>query len=276
MSGTSRPLDTGRKDSLGRTVRVSGDAAVSRSDAPTPPAGDDGRYDPPDNRMPDGLSVRKLIEFRRSHATMDVPRTKQAHERIPVRVGDYVVWDSPAGAPRYATVLAARMEKQVSGHDGHATTWAYTGNVEWAIQFDDGSLTWQRFDQRPWRNLSDEGRDEDGAAPPRQVQRDAYMSDGKDLSSAFWRPMESGRAEALGYTTDGFQTVESPNGAVRYIRDTGRTLPETRTRPRVAVYETFEVDTYADDVDGKPTVLARPGARSGEMFVRADLTARSE
>lgn len=37
MSGTDRPLDSGRKDSLGRTIRVSDQAGESRADAPAPP-----------------------------------------------------------------------------------------------------------------------------------------------------------------------------------------------------------------------------------------------
>lgn len=36
MSGTARPLDSGRKDSLGRTVKVAADAGESRADAPPP------------------------------------------------------------------------------------------------------------------------------------------------------------------------------------------------------------------------------------------------
>lgn len=34
---TNRPLDSGRRDALGRTIRVSGDAATGRADAPLPP-----------------------------------------------------------------------------------------------------------------------------------------------------------------------------------------------------------------------------------------------
>lgn len=39
MSGTARPLDSGRRDALGRTVKVSGQDAQSRSDAPLPQSG---------------------------------------------------------------------------------------------------------------------------------------------------------------------------------------------------------------------------------------------
>lgn len=38
MNATSRPLDSGRTDSLGRKIRVSGDATEARSDAPIPPS----------------------------------------------------------------------------------------------------------------------------------------------------------------------------------------------------------------------------------------------
>lgn len=37
MSSTARPQDSGRKDALGRTIRVSGADVAARSDAPAPP-----------------------------------------------------------------------------------------------------------------------------------------------------------------------------------------------------------------------------------------------
>lgn len=37
MTGTSRPIDSGRKDAAGRTIRVSGNDTATRADAPPPP-----------------------------------------------------------------------------------------------------------------------------------------------------------------------------------------------------------------------------------------------
>lgn len=42
MTGTSRPLDSGRRDALGRVVKVSGQDAAGRADAPLPPGSDAG------------------------------------------------------------------------------------------------------------------------------------------------------------------------------------------------------------------------------------------
>lgn len=36
MAAAQRPLDSGRRDSLGRTIRVAGDAGAARADAPAP------------------------------------------------------------------------------------------------------------------------------------------------------------------------------------------------------------------------------------------------
>lgn len=41
MAGTSRPLDSGRRDSLGRTVKVADGSGESRSDAPVPDVNDE-------------------------------------------------------------------------------------------------------------------------------------------------------------------------------------------------------------------------------------------
>lgn len=46
MSGTKRPLDSGRRDSAGRTIRVSDTASESRSDAPTPPVSEPAALTP--------------------------------------------------------------------------------------------------------------------------------------------------------------------------------------------------------------------------------------
>lgn len=63
MSDQSRPLDSGRKDVLGRTVRVSGQDAAARADAPPPPVaqGDDAM-------VLDGLkrSAKKIVEAAKS------------------------------------------------------------------------------------------------------------------------------------------------------------------------------------------------------------------
>lgn len=37
MSGTARPLDSGRRDALGRTIKVAAGSSASRADAPPPP-----------------------------------------------------------------------------------------------------------------------------------------------------------------------------------------------------------------------------------------------
>lgn len=43
MTGTARPIDSGRVDALGRTVKVAAGSLETRSDAPTPPSGDGER-----------------------------------------------------------------------------------------------------------------------------------------------------------------------------------------------------------------------------------------
>lgn len=49
MSSVGRPNDSGRKDSKGRTIRVSDQASASRADAPPPP--DTPRWERPDRRV---------------------------------------------------------------------------------------------------------------------------------------------------------------------------------------------------------------------------------
>jgi hypothetical protein len=106
-------------------------------------------------------------------------------------------------------------------------------------------------------------------APGRVPKPGSYLSGKKALIGPTWEPMDPARADIHGLAADGFTVVESSGARARkYIRDTGRTLPANRTRPAVAVYDVYDVDTYVGEIDGRPTVLGRPSSdRTGEMFL---------
>lgn len=62
MSNTARPHDSGRRDALGRPIKVSDQDTAGRSDAPTPPAGDPPPFDTaaPMQKMSDTAISRLL------------------------------------------------------------------------------------------------------------------------------------------------------------------------------------------------------------------------
>lgn len=264
-----RPLDSGRRDSLNRRVMVSAGASAGRATAPAPDV--DAEWAEIEAAK---VSVERLLEFRRRCAEQDDERLKQSGDRIPVRLGDYVVFDSPATGPSYYTVVGARMERKISGHDGTSVTWAETGKMEWIVQGDDGQMSVKRFEQRPWKNLSEQGFDREGGGRPRVPKPGVLLTADKDLSSMGFTMTDPARAEALGVAAEGMQVIENRNGGMSYVKDSGRNLKATRNRPKMAVMHRYEMTTEVEERDGRPVIVGRPGEMIGEMYVRADATTR--
>ena len=99
-----------------------------------------------------------------------------------------------------------------------------------------------------------------------------YLTASKSLEGVLWEPMPVEQVEREGIAADGYTVVTTRNGARRYVRDTGKTLAARGSRPPVAVFEVFEVTTEVAEVDGRSTIIGRPGEPDGQMFVPAERT----
>ena len=106
----------------------------------------------------------------------------------------------------------------------------------------------------------------------RGLQPGTYLTASKNLQGVLWDPMPAERAEREGIAADGYTIVFTTNGARRYVRDTGKTLAARGGRPAIAVFDVFEVTTEVGEIDGRATIIGRPGEPDGQMFIPADRT----
>lgn len=109
-------------------------------------------------------------------------------------------------------------------------------------------------------------------AAGRGLPTGVYLTDSKSLTGVMWATMPVEQAEREGIAADGHSIVVTPNGARRYVRDTGKTLAARGAVGPLAVFEAFEVTTEVAEIDGRSTIIGRPGEPAGKMFIPANAT----